>query len=170
MILGDKDYLCAIPTVEDNGNNTQKNLSKAEEEKELSLAATRGWELLKEMEGKCMYFMAGWWSYSFCHNSQIKQFHQMPAPRNVPMFSPVEDPTVTSFVLGKTPSMREKKENDPTDTDSNPAATTELQTKGETRYLVQRLGGGTICDLTGQERKVEVQVSFVTPLRPCFTV
>ena len=34
----------------------------------------------------------------------------------------------------------------------------ELVQRGESRYLVQKLGGGTVCDLTGKERKVEVQV------------
>ena len=29
---------------------------------------------------------------------------------------------------------------------------------GQRRYLVQRWSGGTICDKTGMERKVEVQV------------
>ena len=31
------------------------------------------------------------------------------------------------------------------------------------RYLVQRWGGGTVCDMTGMERKVEVQVSLDLP-------
>ena len=34
---------------------------------------------------------------------------------------------------------------------------TELQVKGETKYLVQRMEGGTTCDLTGKPRRVEVQ-------------
>jgi len=40
-----------------------------------------------------------------------------------------------------------------------------LETKGSTRYMVQRLSGGTECDLTGRERKIEVQVRspFPTP-------
>jgi hypothetical protein len=33
-----------------------------------------GLELLREMEGKCMYYFSGWWSYSFCYQKQIKQF------------------------------------------------------------------------------------------------
>ncbi|TVY36630.1 Protein OS-9-like protein [Lachnellula subtilissima] len=34
---------------------------------------------------------------------------------------------------------------------------TELQVKGDTRYLVQKMEGGTTCDLTGKPRRVEVQ-------------
>jgi protein OS-9 len=36
-----------------------------------------------------------------------------------------------------------------------------LETKGEMRYLVQKLKGGTTCDLTGKERRIEVQVCYV---------
>ena len=39
------------------------------------------------------------------------------------------------------------------------AETGELVERGESRYLVQRLEGGTVCDLTGKPRRVEVQVS-----------
>lgn len=38
--------------------------------------------------------------------------------------------------------------------------TTELEVSNERKYLVQRWDNGDICDLTGQPRKVEVQVSF----------
>ena len=34
----------------------------------------------------------------------------------------------------------------------------EIVQRGESRYLVQKLAGGTVCDLTGKERKIEVQV------------
>jgi protein OS-9 len=39
----------------------------------------------------------------------------------------------------------------------NEHPTTELQVKGDTRYLVQKMEGGTTCDLTGKPRRVEVQ-------------
>ena len=38
----------------------------------------------------------------------------------------------------------------------------ELVQRGESRYLVQRLGGGTTCDLTGKERRIEVQVGSLS--------
>ena len=41
--------------------------------------------------------------------------------------------------------------------------TTELEVSNERRYLVQRWENGDICDLTGQPRKVEVQVSLFEP-------
>jgi protein OS-9 len=35
-----------------------------------------------------------------------------------------------------------------------------LAVKGQSRYLVQHLAGGTVCDLTGEERSIEVQVRY----------
>nr|GFD60541.1 hypothetical protein [Tanacetum cinerariifolium] len=73
----------------------------AEEEKELVRAADRGWELLEGMRGNCIYYLSGWWSYSFCYNNEVKQFHQLPPSRGVPIYPPVEDTSVHSFVLGR---------------------------------------------------------------------
>jgi protein OS-9 len=74
----------------------------------------------------------------------------------VPSYPPVEDPTTHSFVLGKFGHGDDEEEGEGEDkTTSTDVA--ELQTKGESRYLVQRLGGGTQCDLTGKERKIEIQ-------------
>ena len=38
-------------------NATEKELSRAAEEKELVRATTRGWELLSDLEGQCLYFV-----------------------------------------------------------------------------------------------------------------
>ncbi|KAI9778515.1 MAG: Protein OS-9 [Geoglossum umbratile] len=162
MLLDGKRYLCAIPIVETpQKNTTSAETSQAEAENELSRATTRGWELLKEMEGNCLYFVQGWWSYSFCYNSEIKQFHQLPAYQGAPVFPPAEDPTTPSYVLGKVkPAHRQRgKGNANSRAQPGPGepGTTELQVKGEMRYLVQKLRGGTICDLTGRERKIEIQ-------------
>jgi protein OS-9 len=130
-------------------NATEKELSEVEEEKELARATSRGWELLSDLEGKCLYFVSGWWSYSFCHNREVRQFHQLPPQQNN-QWPPTEDPDTQSYVLGQVSA--------DADGSRNPGEGTELQATGELRYLVQKLGGGTICDLTGKERKIEVQV------------
>lgn len=164
MILDGKRYLCSIPTVSTPiKDETSEAAARAEEEKELSRATERGWELLKDMEGHCMYFISGWWSYSFCYNSHVKQFHQLPPGKGAPVYPPTEDPTTPSYVLGRFGADRD----DLAAPEQSRAGISEgrggfevaeLQAKGEMRYLVQRLGGGTTCDLTGKERKVEVQV------------
>jgi protein OS-9 len=154
LVLRGRPYLCSLPRVEEVPTDAKpESDSKADQEKDLVTAADRGWELLRDLEGKCLFFVSGWWSYSFCYNSQIKQFHQLPPGSGAPIYPPQEDPSTPSYVLGRfKETNREQSEGS-----QKNSITTELQTKGETRYLVQKLGGGTTCDLTGKDRRVEVQ-------------
>lgn len=180
LVLHSRPYLCRIPVLDTTGNRTASNAtqSAADEEKELIRATDRGWELLKGMQGNCIYFLSGWWSYSFCYNDGVKQFHQLPPGRGIPIYPPVEDESVTSYILGRFPEDDKKKgkkdieaEEANMDDEGNSkgpkkdedTAVARMETKGESRYLVQKLTGGTTCDLTGKERKIEVQVSFVLP-------
>lgn len=141
---------------------------------------------MNELEGQCLYFMSGWWSYSFCYGKDIVQFHALPASVNsgVP---PIRDPKSMDYVLGRVPdgtedprhsnpNKRQKTKTldhgDQKVVDETPATTTpnddsspptieppnsELAIKDNQRYLVQKLGDGTICDLTGRPRTIEVQ-------------
>ena len=165
MVLDSQPYLCAIPQDVDQKNETAAAITKAEQEVEVARATDRGWELLKGMEGHCMYFVSGWWSYSFCYNDEVKQFHALQPPRGVvPPFPPLEDETVPSFVLGyfkqkaapnKQVEGRSKaKKNMEQDPNTDLALG---ETNGDSRYLVQNLYGGTTCDITGRPRKIEVQ-------------
>lgn len=178
-------YLCAVPVLAPPPapNHTATELAKAEEARELSRASIKGWELMSDLEGQCLYFMFGWWSYSFCYGKEIVQFHAMPSGhKNTP---PVKDPQSQEYVLGRVhydthnAPNRQSNQRPPGGTDgyqeagqtvATPATTgaegssamqsppnTELQVKDNQRYLVQRLDGGTICDLTGRERTIEVQ-------------
>lgn len=179
--LGGQQYLCSIPHVILQ-NDTVNAPSQEEQEKELIRATNHGWELLKGMEGSCIFFNTGWWTYSFCFNQSVKQFHSLPPGKQIPIWPPVEDKTVQSFVLGKfgdlatkggkTTELRQKEK--PVETavadvgDRAPVGagqknTTEtglarLEQKGELKYMVQELSGGTTCDLTGKPRRIEVQV------------
>ncbi|KAJ5919036.1 hypothetical protein N7466_009979 [Penicillium verhagenii] len=160
MILDDRRLLCQIPQVEqDQANSTAgQKPSEADEQKELARATDRGLELLREMEGKCMYYVSGWWSYSFCYQQKIKQFHALPAGRGAPSYPPVEDPHTHSFILGQFPADKKNKKEEKAGQQAAPRTDiAELHAKGGSRYLVQHLQGGTKCDLTGRERQVEVQ-------------
>jgi protein OS-9 len=177
LIKDNQRYLCAVPYVEPRDSSTpHTNRTIEDEEKELALATQRGWELLKGMDGSCIYFMSGWWSYSFCYNKGVRQFHPLPSGRNVPIYPPVEDKSVAAYVLGRfAGSEHQPKDEEEVDdedalkkhkeTKSKEDAKTQskniskLEVKGQTRYLVKQLGGGTVCDLTGEERTIEVQVS-----------
>lgn len=157
MNLEGQRFLCQIPRV-DLGTRNQtepKEPNEAEEKKELARATDRGLELLREMEGRCMYYVSGWWSYSLCYKRQIKQFHALPSGSGIPSYPPLEDPTTHSFILGKFP--REMQIDDEPMHKKTSTDTAQLQTRGGSRYLVQRLEGGTTCDLTGRSRKIEIQ-------------
>ena len=170
--LEGQPYLCSIPQILPPSANNAENdtLSKMEQEKELARANDRGWELLSGMQGHCVYFISGWWSYKFCYNDGVRQFHQLPPSRGVPVYPPVEDSTVDGYTLGsyrKDGSKGGKKggregEGKEVEVGKRPAEgkpTGELVQRGESRYLVQKLEGGTTCDITGRPRRIDVQVS-----------
>ena len=163
MHLDGEDYLCSIPIVlPPTKNETSEAAARAAEQKELARATNRGWELLQDLEGNCLYFVSGWWSYSFCYNSEIIQFHQLPPQPGKPMIPPIRDPTTKQFILGKAKGAESKEDEwgnavDAPKSQKHEPPKTELQVKGDTRYLVQKMEGGTTCDLTGKPRRVEVQ-------------
>ena len=166
MNLSPHRYLCSIPLIQPPGpeNETANELARAEEARELSRAATHGWQLLDELEDSCLYFMSGWWSYSFCNNREITQYHALAAVANGQ--PPRRDPHTAEYVLGRVPTIPatsgRNTQQEPGRASAVPA---ELQVKGDQRYLVQRLEKGTVCDLTGRERTVEVQYHCVPGMK-----
>ncbi|KAI5276268.1 hypothetical protein E4T47_01022 [Aureobasidium subglaciale] len=156
VILANQRYLCQIPRLVEQPPSSQPNetLSKQDHEKELARANDRGWQLLKAMQGNCVYYWSGWWSYRYCYAQGVKQFHQLPPSQAVPAYPPVEDPSVPGFMLG---AVQDQPPHESQDKSLVDKAVGKLETRGESRYLVQRLSGGTLCDLTGKERRIEVQ-------------
>ncbi|KAK9359562.1 glucosidase II beta subunit-like protein-domain-containing protein [Lipomyces starkeyi] len=159
--LHGEKFLCSLPVLEPQAvlNDSEKELSKSEEEKELTRAQASGWDLLEPLNGTCLYYMAGWWTYSFCHKVEVKQFHQLAPQKGVTLYPPKEDPS-ESYVLGRVPWQKGSEESGEEEGDSAQSSLGEektVQSAGEMRYLVQKIGGGSICDLTGRERKIEIQ-------------
>lgn len=172
-------YLCSVPVLAPPPgapNQTATDLARAAEARELARASDRGREIIDSLEGECMYYVSGWWSYSFCYGQEIVQFHAVPAKNGKAM----KDPHSMEYVLGRMKSRQEREttmdEESAKDiysgngdvaqkpiSDSHnsqkklDAHKTELQVKGDQKYIVQRLGGGTICDLTGRDRTLEIQ-------------
>ena len=179
MVLDSRPYLCSIPQPPPPSTNATSSQKAAEEEAaELARATDRGWDLLQEMSGSCLYFISGWWSYSFCYAQSVKQFHPLPPGKGgAPSFPPAEDPTTPSYVLGKFGDRRvnahrsglggaigggaggaaEKEAG--LGIEDRSGETMQVQAKGSSssRYLSQKLSGGTTCDLTGAPRRVEIQ-------------
>ncbi|KAH7145670.1 glucosidase II beta subunit-like protein-domain-containing protein, partial [Dactylonectria estremocensis] len=165
MKLPPHQYLCSIPVIQppSTDDKTANELAKAEEARELSRATTSGWDLVAQIEDSCLYFMSGWWSYSFCKNREIVQFHALPSvPNGQP---PKRDPNTAAYVLGQTPTIPATAAYQARQNGEDTPPPAELQVKGEQRYLVQRLEGGTQCDLTGRDRTIEVQYHCVPGLK-----
>ncbi|KAK4185110.1 glucosidase II beta subunit-like protein-domain-containing protein [Podospora australis] len=164
-------YLCNIPVIAPPPilNRTATALAKAEEQRELSKASLKGWELMSGLDGHCLYFVNGWWSYSFCYGKEVVQFHALPREKGDPSSPPVRDEQHAEYVLGrmhapksqKQKQAEKKEEGEGADKDTKslalPPPNSELQTKGDQRYLLQRFEHGTICDLTGRPRTIEIQ-------------
>jgi len=141
MVHSTQRYLCSVPSASSmvHLNSTEVDLMKREEEKELSRAVSKGWQLLSPLEGNCLYFMSGWWTYAYCHGNMVKQFHQLPPKNGLAVYPPAEDPDSESYVLGYSKNQAD------------------IGISGEIKFLTHKFSGGTECDLTGHERRIEVQ-------------
>ncbi|EXJ74609.1 uncharacterized protein A1O5_02906 [Cladophialophora psammophila CBS 110553] len=157
LFLHGYPHLCFIPEVKEAvDNRTTPEPSAADRENDLDKAVARASQLLQGMaSNQCLYYSTGWWTYSFCYNSQVTQFHALPPGTNGRIWPPQEDPTTPSYVLGK--FKPQKPEDSRLQSGTDKALSTEVKSKAETNYLVQRLEGGTPCDLTGNDRRIEVQ-------------
>lgn len=162
MSMSQQKYLCSIPVLPPPKaeNETANELAKAAEAKEHTRAAANGWDLLAGLDETCLYFGSGWWTYSFCHNREIVQYHALPTSPTADQ-PPRRDPRTMAFTLGREPAIpaasRQKAKSE-TSSDLLPA---ELQITGDQRYLVQKLERGDVCDLTGRERTIEVRYECV---------
>ncbi|KAI9155436.1 Protein OS-9 [Paramyrothecium foliicola] len=165
MNMAPHQYLCSIPVLQapEPENQTANELAKAEEARQLSRAAENGWELLNDLESLCLYFMSGWWSYRFCNNREIVQFHAIATLPNGQ--APKPDPNSAEYVLGREPAIPASAQQSANQSPEDDPIPAELQVKGDQRYLVQKLVGGTICDLTGRPRTIEVQYHCVPGMK-----
>nr|KAK5441738.1 Protein OS-9 [Exophiala xenobiotica] len=166
ILLEGYPHLCFIPEakpnlVENATKGAEPSASATDREKELDRAVSRGSELLQDMaSNQCLYYSTGWWTYAFCYNAQVTQFHALPPGTNGRVWPPQEDPTTPSYILGTFADVQKDKKTSSQQSQSpsqDGTLSTEVRTQAETNYLVQRLEGGTPCDLTGNNRKVEVQ-------------
>ncbi|KFY41317.1 hypothetical protein V494_03086 [Pseudogymnoascus sp. VKM F-4513 (FW-928)] len=185
LILQSTPHLCSIPRPPTEERNlTSEAIHKASLALELSRANTHGWELLSPLGGSCLYYTSGWWSYKFCYNDSITQFHAAPPQPGRPQFPPVRDPRTPQFVLGrakKIPGQDAKSHGKFYDDGSAEKAAAEggselelrgsqddsdyyedeiqgvLQDNGDNRYLAHKMKSGTLCDLTMRPREIEIQ-------------
>lgn len=140
-------YLCTIPILKDQDLVTEDSQELAKwDENQLLEAQEAAIKMLEPMAKKCFYYSKDWWTYSFCFGKDIRQFHLEEAFYLTYQF-PEPGTDAMSFILGKFA----RKPNGDFIYDA------EVKTEGDTNYLSYTIGQGTVCDLTKEDRSIEVQ-------------
>ncbi|KAF9246189.1 hypothetical protein BU15DRAFT_70301 [Melanogaster broomeanus] len=152
MRLGpDNAFMCLIPPARDRDASAPDDLDGDE-------MLRNSWSLLRPLSGKCLYHRQSWFTYSYCHDQEIRQFKELPlthAP--IGPYEPAEDTQWESFTLGRAPGTPESREDVVVTDQLAPTTTLEVAHGPGARYLVQRWGDGTFCEKTMKPREVEVQ-------------
>jgi hypothetical protein len=159
MVLHGRKYMCSIPRsgadstdiIEGRAPQDEPMVSQpAESDSEngpstnLALAKTKALELLQPLSNYCLYYPIGYWTYAICYGRDIRQFHPAPYQMGKPLV-PKEGTAV--YTLGQFDEADEM---------------TSIKSTGSTNYASQMVRKGTVCDLTGEERTVEIQY-FCSP-------
>ncbi|CED82520.1 Protein OS-9 [Phaffia rhodozyma] len=141
---GPRSYVCLIPPPSPEPKEREKPLVTPGMNPELPA------QLLSHLEGTCLYHRQGWFTYSYCHGSEVRQFRE--AARAWPPLSegwvPKEDPQYDAYVLGTAKHDLQIESN-------NPGFSLGMGVGA--RYLTARWGGGTVCDRTKVDREIEIQ-------------
>lgn len=147
MKFHNETYACTIPVLNETDLATDELRELAEwNESELLQAEELAVKGLMPLSKQCIYYRKDWWTYSFCYGKDIRQFHmdESFAANNQP---PDPGPGIMSFILGKF--------------DHRPNGELKYDVKvkhsGYANYLAYNLGLGTVCDLTGKDRSIEIQ-------------
>ncbi|TFK54975.1 hypothetical protein OE88DRAFT_1694150 [Heliocybe sulcata] len=174
MKIGPQDsFLCFVPP--------PPAASPPTEDTQAEVTPVHSWSLLQPLSGTCLYHKQGWFTYSYCHNSHVRQFREMPHAHPHPGgYRPEEDPDSEAYTLGRAPPIPEPGAELTVSEEAALAANLELARDAGASYLVQRWGDGTLCDKTGRHREIEVQfhcsmtmtdtILFVKETRTCHYV
>ncbi|KAI9483198.1 MAG: hypothetical protein EXX96DRAFT_499138 [Benjaminiella poitrasii] len=166
-------FSCIIPDVQIEQERLEREKlenSKVETEEDKKRIIEKGLDLLEPLENNCIQFYAHtsqYWTHEYCHNQYVRQFHVERSHDG----KEVKEHETASFYLGFHPSVasNEGKKSDNKELLSKKRkatprqvylkAPTELRKMmdSEERYLAQAWKGGSVCDLTGKPRTVEVQ-------------
>jgi protein OS-9 len=175
MVLHNRPYLCSLlpqnatsdsEEADDADTAEQQRQQQTAEETALALqkAKAHGWQLLKPLREACLYKFEGWWTYKFCHEQEMVQFHALPWSRGsgVSKWPPRPDPDAT-YVMGRVAEIgadeikAEDEEQSRSGEKDDEVVSKDVAIQGTTKYLVHYMRGGTLCDLTLRDRKAEVQ-------------
>ncbi|KAI0797888.1 hypothetical protein C8Q75DRAFT_739995 [Abortiporus biennis] len=153
MKLGPKaSYLCLIPPPPDVPVTSN-------DEPSTDVTPVHTWSLLQPLAGTCLYHRQGWFTYSYCHNSHVRQFHEVSNPQHQRPgeYKPEEDKEWEAYTLGRAPPTLEAGADLTVAEEAALANSVELARGGGSRYLIQRWGDGTFCEKTSRKREIEIQ-------------
>lgn len=164
-------YVCAIPVLQDRD---WRPVLAEWGPRELERAKAAGVELLAPLGRLCLYYVKDWWTYSFCYGREVRQYHEdKPMIRGASMPPPKPEDVVMNFVLGQFEShgggesgtsavaaVSKKSANQ-----QQTSGKIEIKAIGEAHSLTYQLGQGTVCEVTGEARTIEVQF-FCNPGLP----
>ncbi|XP_023516524.1 protein OS-9 homolog [Cucurbita pepo subsp. pepo] len=141
-----KNYLCYLPKVEKSKSEKpaiQPNMTSMIMESEKRVKLKTPDELLEALKEQCFVRQEGWWTYEFCYQKTLRQFHLE------------DDKVVQEFVLGvydaeETANLNENLSD--ISTLKDPRSKDASQ-----RYHAHHYTNGTMCDLTNRPRETEVR-------------
>ncbi|EGD77823.1 hypothetical protein PTSG_12809 [Salpingoeca rosetta] len=135
-------YTCYVPKT----NIHEANDRRASDE-DRAVTPPHPQQLLSSLVGQCYFRLEGYWSYEFCFDKFVRQYHE----EKVTTKSGSTRTKVTEYYLGRLPVSSD-------DAMSGPPATASMVLEGEDRVYFSRVhGGGDACDLTGRPRETEVR-------------
>ncbi|KAJ1874214.1 Protein OS-9 [Coemansia sp. RSA 990] len=154
-------FLCQVPRVDKNitaakskDNASDSKSGELDAHKENEQAIMRGLELLQPLKRNCISYTAGWWTFEYCHDQRVRQYHRTAPDKN-------GDVAEIEYRLGDYSHRKqypaiESSERDASGTRPE-VRTTQIRQFGRKRFLTQVWAGGTVCDITRQPREVEIQ-------------
>ncbi|KAJ1791176.1 Protein OS-9 [Coemansia sp. RSA 2167] len=142
-------FLCQIPRVTRNATIAKPAAIESDDEakQKNEETITRGLELLQPLRDNCITHTTGWWTFEYCHDRMVRQYHRM-APDSHGHAAEIE------YRLGE---YSHRKQRTISAAQEPVEQATQIRRIGRKHFLTQVWAGGTLCDITRQPREVEVQ-------------
>ncbi|TPX61584.1 hypothetical protein SpCBS45565_g07218 [Spizellomyces sp. 'palustris'] len=143
LVLQGKEYVCSLP--------------RATEKEEFPHDARDVGAVLNGLAGKCLHYMTGYWSYEFCPQKWVRQYHAVTA-QEASALTPAQKTEVAThnYLIGLFDGS----------SSSNDVDVVKYESGGRKKaFLRMRWRGGTICELSGVPREVVIEV-FCNPATP----
>ena len=178
-----ENYLCRYPSfVELRALDQQSKKRQLSGDEEARILRT-GLELLEPMRGRCIYQKQGWFTYAFCYGDKVRQYRADEKQILIKLSGDNTESAVTSidqqdetqpaFVLGRwsqelEPSESARAPSEPGSPGSELAPASDVGSshwfvrvngvlEGQQACIKQVWTSGTICDMNGLPRTIEVQ-------------